>query len=333
MCLGVALHWWCVLFGTAFYFHNHPRDSSQLGRGVQFQQSLSNAAIIPNTVGIEPSAMPRDILLPADGSPLSEAALEHAITTFPDGGITLIYIIDSRYTAVDDDELRPERIFTDLLDIAERHDIEVDTEVGVGHPAREIVDFSENHDIDEIIMGSHGREPPARILFGSIAERVLRRAPVPVTIVRPHQRRATAHHLVPIDGSQQSTKALEYACSVFPDVETTIIHAIDPMETHYGDGQLVHSEKEYEQLTQQAEQLLAEADALAEEYDATVRSTTVVEWGPNRPVDAILTYVENNDVDHVIMGSHGRSGVSRILLGSVAERVARRSPAPVTVVR
>jgi len=277
--------------------------------------------------------MPRDVLLPTDGSPLSRDAFEHAIATFPDGNITLLYVIDSRYTPADDDETRPERIFAELLDIAERDGIEVDTEIRVGHPAREIVRYSEEAAVDEIMLGSHGREGASRILLGSVAERVLRRAPVPVTIIRPRQRTGDTHHLVPIDGSEQSTNALEYAVSVFPDVETTILHAIDPMETHYGEGQLVHSEEAYERIQRDAEQLLADAAALAQEHDANVRSTIAVEWGPNRPADAILDYIDTTDVDHVIMGSHGRSGASRILLGSVAEAVGRRSPAPVTVVR
>ncbi|WP_253737154.1 universal stress protein [Halohasta salina] len=277
--------------------------------------------------------MPRDVLIPTDGSPLAADALEHAITAFPDGNITLLYVIDSRYTAATDDELQPERKFADLLATAERNEIEVDTEVRVGHPSREILRFTENAAVDEIIMGSHGRTLPARVLLGSVAERVLRRAPVPVTIVHPHQRIGTTHHVVAIDGSEQSHKALEYSLSVFPDVETTILHAIDPMETHYGEGQLIHSEEAYERIKTDAEELLADAEALAEEHDANVTSTIAVEWGPNRPADAILDYVEDNDVDHVILGSHGRSGVSRVLLGSVAETVARRSPAPVTVVR
>ena len=277
--------------------------------------------------------MPRDVLLPTDGSPLSADALEAAITTFPDGNVTLLYVIDPRYTAADDDELRPERVFSGLLDIAERNTMEVDTEIRVGHPSREIIRFSEEAAVDDIIMGSHGRERVSRILLGSVAERVLRRASVPVTVVRPQQRLDTKHHVVPIDGSEQSTKALEYAFSVFPDVETTVLHAIDPMETHYGEGQLVHTEAEYERLQDAANQLLADAEDLASEYDADVTSTIAVEWGPNRPADAILNYVDNNGIDHVIMGSHGRSGVSRVLLGSVAETVARRSPAPVTIVR
>jgi len=277
--------------------------------------------------------MPPNVLIPTDGSPLSKDALEHAIATFPDGNLTLIHVVDPRYTAPDDDELRPERKFADLLDFAERHNIEVETEIRTGHPSREIVTYSEENDIDEIIMGSHGREGASRILLGSVAERVLRRAPVPVTIVRPQQRVGGTHHLVPIDGSEQSKKALEYALTVFPEVETTILHAIDPMETHYGEGQLVYSQAEYEELESEAEQLLADAVDFAQEYDGNVTARKIVEWGPNRPADAILDYVEDNDVDHVIMGSHGRSGLSRVLLGSVAEIVARRSPAPVTVVR
>jgi len=277
--------------------------------------------------------MPRDVLIPTDGSPLSADALEHAIATFPDGNLTLLYVVDARYTPADDDELRPERKFADLLDIAEHNEIAVGTEIRVGHPSREILRFCEEAAVDEIVMGSHGRRLPARILLGSVAEHVLRRAPVPVTIVHPHQRQGTKHHVVAIDGSEESEKALEYAFSVFPDVETTIVHAIDPMETHYGEGQLIYSEEAYEGIKADAEELLADAEALAGEYDANVRTTTLVEWRPNRPMDAILDYVDDHDVDHVIMGSHGRSGASRVLLGSVAETVARRSPAPVTVVR
>jgi nucleotide-binding universal stress UspA family protein len=277
--------------------------------------------------------MQRKVLVPTDGSPFSHTALEYAIETFPDGAITLVHVVDPRYTAPDEDRSRPERVFTRPLDIADRHGIAVDTEVLTGRPAREIVRYSQEHDVDEIVLGSHGREAVSRALFGSVAEHVLRRATVPVTVVRPKQRTGSRHHLVPIDGSDQSERALEYALTLFPEVQTTVLHAIDPMETHYGEGQLVHSDAEYEQLKREAEQLLADAVELAERYDGDVTTTIAIERGPNRPADAILSYVADADVDHVIVGSHGRTGVSRLLLGSVAETVARRSPAPVTVVR
>jgi len=277
--------------------------------------------------------MPRNVLLPTDGSPLSKEAFEHAIDTFPDGNFTLIHVTRPRYIVLNNDNLNPEEKFTELIDLAERHDIEVETETRTGRPSREIVTYSEENDIDEIVIGSHGRERLSRILLGSVVERVLRRAPVPVTIVRPNQRTGERHHLVPIDGSEQSRKALEYAFTVFPNVETTVLHAIDPMETHYGEGQLVHTPTQYEQIEAKAEQLVADAEDLAHEYDVNVATAVFAGQKPNRPVNAILEYVEDNDIDHLIMGSHGRSGASRLLLGSVAETVARRSPAPVTVVR
>lgn len=58
---------------------------------------------------------------------------------------------------------------------------------------------------------------------------------------------------------------------------------------------------------------------------------TKLETGP--PSQTINEYAEDHDIDHIVMGSHGRSGVSRILLGSVAESVVRRSPVPVTIIR
>jgi len=60
----------------------------------------------------------------------------------------------------------------------------IETAVVVGRPAREIVRYADDHDIDQIVMGSHGRDRASRVLLGSVAETVARRAPVPVTIVR-----------------------------------------------------------------------------------------------------------------------------------------------------
>ncbi|EMA42059.1 stress response protein [Halococcus hamelinensis 100A6] len=139
--------------------------------------------------------------------------------------------------------------------------------------------------------------------------------------------------LVPIDASSQSTKALQYALETFPDAEITVLHAIDPFETRYGDGQLVHTEEEYEQILKETKRLYTKATNLADEFGVEITTATAVEPVPRLPATAILSYVDEGKTDHVIMGSHGRSGVSRVLLGSVAETVARRSQVPVTIVR
>lgn len=74
---------------------------------------------------------------------------------------------------------------------------------------------------------------------------------------------------------------------------------------------------------------MADAERRAEQHGVEI--TTVIERGP--PGSTIVEYVEENDVDRIVMGSHDRSGISKILLGSVAEDVVKESPVTVTVVR
>jgi nucleotide-binding universal stress UspA family protein len=132
--------------------------------------------------------------------------------------------------------------------------------------------------------------------------------------------------LVPLDDSPQSWDAFEYALEEFPGAAVVALHVIEPLEALlegdvYG-GEISRSDEE-------AENVRTEVEAIAAAFDAQV--TTVVEEG--RAARVIVDYAREHDVDHVVMGSHGRTGASRVLLGSVAETVVRRSPVPVTVVR
>lgn len=124
-----------------------------------------------------------------------------------------------------------------------------------------------------------------------------------------------------MDDSDQARGALEYALSVFPDDELTVFHAIDDLETLYGGRS----------PTDGAE---AEPDFFDDVVDITAEYGTDVETvvREGTAADAILEYVREESVDAIVMGSEGRSGVSRMLLGSVAEAVTRRSPVPVTIV-
>jgi nucleotide-binding universal stress UspA family protein len=136
--------------------------------------------------------------------------------------------------------------------------------------------------------------------------------------------------LVAYDESPQAQAALEHALTGFPDAEITVLHVSDPREWVYGDSMGgYYSEAAFEQARESAEELLAGAEATAGEHDRTVE--TVVETG--QTPGTIVNYAEEHDVDHVVIGSHGRTGLSRFLLGSVAERVARRSHTSVTIIR
>lgn len=142
------------------------------------------------------------------------------------------------------------------------------------------------------------------------------------------------HVLVPMDGSPPSWTALDHAAENFAGGEITVLHVVDPMTIMYsGDEEGYYDPGTYELARERGEDLIDEARERLEE--AGVLETTgfegVVEVG--RPSREIVAYVDEHDVDHVVIGSHGRSGISRILLGSVAETIARRIPVPVTIVR
>ena len=137
--------------------------------------------------------------------------------------------------------------------------------------------------------------------------------------------------LVPMDGSEQAWAACEFAMAEYPECELVLLYVINPAEAGYSAQASIpsFSEEWYEHAQNEAEDLFAEVEDAAADRSVTVSAETVV----GKPSRAIVEYAEDHDIDHVVMGSHGRSGMSRILLGSVAEAVVRKSPVPVTVAR
>ncbi|WP_049923497.1 universal stress protein [Halopiger djelfimassiliensis] len=135
------------------------------------------------------------VLVPMDGSELSERALEYALENHPDAEITVLTVVGEpsmmmgeAVGLVFEDDLesaardRAKAVHERARELAAEHDTEIDTTVGLGRPAQTIVDRAP--DYDAIVMGSHGGDLVDRLFVGNIAETVFRRAPVPVTIVR-----------------------------------------------------------------------------------------------------------------------------------------------------
>lgn len=148
----------------------------------------------------------------------------------------------------------------------------------------------------------------------------------------------TDHLLVPFDGSPQSEKALDHALSL-PDVSLSLLTVVNPFDIdpeRFGlqsptgvPGLPGYSSEWYDEVRDAARERLMEACERAEE--SGIPCSVAIRMG--RPARQIVAYATEHDVDGVVMGSHGRPLVTRVLLGSVAETVVRRSPAPVTVVR
>jgi len=141
--------------------------------------------------------MPDSVLIAFDGSPLSERALTYAIENFSDAALTAIYVINPTDSVIDVEagglpvaedwydnaQERATRAHTTATDLAVEHDIDLDLVTEVGRPARAILEYADEHETDQIVMGSHGRSGVDRALLGSVAETVTRRSRIPVTIV------------------------------------------------------------------------------------------------------------------------------------------------------
>ena len=141
------------------------------------------------------------------------------------------------------------------------------------------------------------------------------------------------HVLLAFDDSIPATRALEHAVTEMNPDRLSIVSVVEPGEVLYwsAEGGYVDSSA-YDHAREQCEERVEKARSQVEALtDGAIPVETVVRTG--RPDREVVAYAEEAAVDHVVVGSHGRSGPSRILLGSIAESIIRRSPTPVTVVR
>ncbi|ADD07276.1 UspA domain protein (plasmid) [Natrialba magadii ATCC 43099] len=137
------------------------------------------------------------------------------------------------------------------------------------------------------------------------------------------------HVLVPIDDSDPAMKAVEHAAETYADGTVTLLHVINPRTGMYGDEALYAYEAILESQQEAAADLFERASELAAAHDCDVHTESIIGF----PAREIVSTAAEEDADHIVIGSHGRTGPSRVLLGSVAEQVVRRAPCPVTVVR
>jgi nucleotide-binding universal stress UspA family protein len=273
------------------------------------------------------------ILVPLDGSDGSAQALDHAITLASELGasIHLVAVVDpyglSSVTERQEVETELEDVVASGAARVQETGIPVTTAVEAGFPHREILGSVEARSIDLIVMGTHGRRGLDRFVLGSVAEKVVRLSPVPVLTVRigASGERPYRDVVIPTDGSDAAMPAERLGVDLARQFGATV-HALSVVPQ----GRIRSSETDaaFEEAAQAAVERVETRAATRAGDDGEVLAT--IERGvPHR---RILDYCGDVDADLVVLGTHGRTGVERFVLGSVAEKVLRLSETPVLVV-
>ena len=229
----------------------------------------------------------------------------------------------------------------DLKGRAERRGIVVTTRMATGIPSEEVIAAARAEGSDLIIVGTRGKTGLAHVLLGSTAERVIRGAPCPVLTVRMEHADAEQKEdapsmpvtleriLVPVDFSDCSLDALKYAVVVARQTQASLmlLHVLEPVSygLDFTLGQSKTRHLEVETWTKRLEELAA----THQQPDLVVESRLRGGF----PSDSILDAAKTMPCDLIVMGTHGRRGISHTISGSVAEAVLRKAHCPVIAVR
>jgi nucleotide-binding universal stress UspA family protein len=272
--------------------------------------------------------MTKQILVPLDGSKEAEAILSEVqrVATVWDN-VHLLHLLPPLPTPVG---LDPTHMIT-LQNQAEAY-LDATRErwligqkginvVNSGDPASGILGYALEKNIDLIAMTTHGRSGMARFLFGSVAATVVRKAQLPVLLTRPdilHHARPLRRILVSVAGSETPNDLLTTVKSLAGNgTDIVLFHVVPPVQ----DPAPQWAPPTPLSLSSRPEHHLQElADSLEDQGYIAWPSVT-----SGDPVEKILEQARKLDVDLIALATHARSGLERLLAGSVAEGVLRKA--------
>ena len=194
--------------------------------------------------------------------------------------------------------------------------------VYAGKPRDVLIQVAVEEKCELIVMASHGRSGVSRWLLGSVAESVLRTAPCPILLVRPSTTGANFRNiLVPVDGSPQSLAVLDRVPAFMGlHAQVTLVQATE-LTSH--DASTVFSAKAHHDYLFSLKNELKSLKVGKAQVEPRVVEGAAAE--------SILSQAADLKCDLIAMSTHGRSGLQRMMVGSVTERVARHAPCPVLV--
>ncbi len=339
-----------VVILTAYWAADALEDARRLGVRCLLAKPLDLdrvAAVVGAAKGDRPMLTLARILCPTDFSVISMKAEAHATALARYYGATLHLLhVDPPTLALSpyDGVLLDVRLFEEQRRQAE-HDLAVareraraggvTAEVSLrgGDPAREVLAVAEALPADMIVLGSHGRSGVEHLVLGSVAEKVMRKAPCPVMVVPSDARDGAdglfSRILCPIDGSESSIDAVNHAVSLVRETDGRLIllHVIEPVpardafSTVYGAEYRRRSEAEAKALLR---------GALAPDVREWCRCEEIVADG--KASAQILDTARTRNADVIVMGVRGRGAIDMMAFGSTTNAVVRRAACPVLAV-
>ena len=281
------------------------------------------------------------ILFPTDGSDTAETVLEYAIDVADDhdAAIHVLYVADTdrdslttvRGEVIDSLKQVGESVVAETADRVRERGLTVHTSVLQGDPSRTIVDYAAEVAADLVVMSTHGRRGVERALLGSVTERVVNTAPVPVVVVNPDTEQTARYPardlLVPTDGSPGAQRALAEGIDIATATGARL-HLLHVVETG-ALGPDVRSVVQEEALDEHAEEIIGAARDTAEEsVDNVVDS---IAYGHAHR--EIRNYVEEEAIDLLVLGTQGQTEFGWYALGGVSSKLVRSSPVPLVMTR
>lgn len=284
------------------------------------------------------------ILVPLDGSLAAEQALPRAADLSRAAGAEIVLVRVAPAAEDPEAHVRAVHEATEYLDgVSERlagQELRVDTSVPYGDAAEWIAEEARLREADLIAMSTHGRSGLGRWIYGSVAEAVLARAPVPVLLIRTWRTEAdptpsgqAPRLLVPLDGSAFAEKALPVALRLADALgaELALTRAVYPPSPPLTQEWMVASylAEELQVREEGARQYLSD---VARRLAAKGRETEI-DVRVGLPVEVVAEAAEEHNAALIVMTTRGHTGVSRLVLGSVAHAVLLESRKPLVLVR